>query len=67
LAAGALAYACAWGLGQVLPTRRLPVQMVQVLVSGGLGVLAYYLLALALRIKEVRQAARDVLGRVRLG
>jgi putative peptidoglycan lipid II flippase len=59
--AGAVAWACARGIGHFLATRRILNQLIQVFVSGGIGVLAYYLLALAFRIHEVRQAARDFL------
>jgi len=62
LLAGALAYGCAHGIGRYLPTRRILYQLVQVLVSGGVGVLAYYLLAILFRVNEVRQAARDFLA-----
>ena len=62
LLAGAIAYACARGIGHFLPTRRILFQAVQVFAAGGLGVLAYYGLALLFRVTEVRQAARDFLG-----
>ncbi len=62
LLAGAIALACARGIEQVLPTRRVPHQLLQVFAAGGIGVLSYYGLALLFRITEVRQAVRDVLG-----
>lgn len=62
LLAGAVAYACARGIGHFLPTRRIIFQMVQVFAAGGAGVAAYYGLALLFRVTEVRQAAQDVLG-----
>jgi putative peptidoglycan lipid II flippase len=62
LIAGAIAYACARGIEHYLPTRRILYQAVQVFAAGGIGVLSYYGLALLLRITEVKQAARDVLG-----
>ncbi len=62
LLAGAIAYACARGIGHFLPTRRILFQAVQVFGAGGIGVLAYYGLALLFRVTEVKQAARDFLG-----
>jgi putative peptidoglycan lipid II flippase len=62
LLAGAIAYGCARGIEHYLPTRRILHQAVQVFASGGVGVLAYYGLAMLLRITEVKQAARDFLG-----
>jgi putative peptidoglycan lipid II flippase len=62
LLAGAIAYGCARGIEHYLPTRRILHQVVQVFVAGGIGVLAYYGLALLFRITEVKQAARDFLG-----
>jgi putative peptidoglycan lipid II flippase len=62
LLAGALAYGCASCIGHYLPTRRILYQMVQVLAAGAIGVLAYYGLALLLRVTEVKQAAKDFVG-----
>jgi putative peptidoglycan lipid II flippase len=62
LLAGAIAYACARGIGHFLPTRRILNQVVQVFAAGGIGVLTYYGLALLFRVTEVKQAARDFLA-----
>jgi putative peptidoglycan lipid II flippase len=62
LLAGAIAFGVAQGIERFLPTRRILYQAVQVFTAGGIGVLAYYGLALLLRITEVKQAARDFLG-----
>ncbi|HTW91133.1 MAG TPA: murein biosynthesis integral membrane protein MurJ [bacterium] len=62
LLAGAVTFGCARGIGHYLPTRRILYQVVQVLVSGGVGVLVYYGLALLFRVHEVKQAAKDFLG-----
>jgi putative peptidoglycan lipid II flippase len=61
LLAGAIAFGVAQGIERFLPTRRILYQAVQVFTAGGIGVLAYYGLALLLRITEVKQAARDFL------
>ena len=63
--AGAIAYGCARGIEHFLPTRRILHQAVQVFLAGGVGVLAYYYLALLFRVTEVKQAARDFLGPLR--
>jgi putative peptidoglycan lipid II flippase len=62
LVAGGIAYCCALAIERFLPTRRILYQFVQVFASGGIGVAAYYYLALLLRVAEVKQAARDFLG-----
>ena len=62
LLAGAIAFGCARGIEHFLPTRRILHQAAQVFIAGGIGVLAYYGLALLFRITEVKQAARDFLG-----
>ena len=62
LLAGVIAFGCARGIEHFLPMRRILHQAAQVFIAGGIGVLAYYGLALLFRITEVKQAARDFLG-----
>jgi putative peptidoglycan lipid II flippase len=63
LLAGALALTLARGFEHFFPTRRFLYQLAEVLISGGIGMLAYYGLSLVLRLSEVRQAVADLLRR----
>ena len=61
LLAGAVAYGLATGVARFIGTHGPLRQLAQVAIAGSAGALTYYGAALALGVKEVRQAIRDLL------